>query len=95
MLYPKSQTPAFPVHVSVEATWYLEEGAANRTESWACQRLVPRRQKRKRKQKVLTFDENLLVIVAREMLRFLGNPPSFRLRNSVNFRYQKGENCQV
>lgn len=60
MLYPKSQTPAFPVHVSVEATCYLEEGTANRAESWACQRLVPRRQKRKRKQKVLTFDESLL-----------------------------------
>ena len=49
----------------------------------------------KRQQKYSQLTEVFWLIVEREMLRFLGNPPSFRLRNSVNFRYQKGENSQV
>lgn len=39
--------------------------------------------------------KDFLLIVARKMLRFLHNPPSFRPGNSINFRYQNRENRQV
>lgn len=48
-----------------------------------------------KKKKYSPLMKVFLAHCAREMLRFLGNPPNFRLRNSVNFRYQKGGNCQV
>lgn len=49
----------------------------------------------KRKQKYSPLMYVFWLIVARGMLRFFGNLPSFRLRDSGNFRFQKGGNRQV
>lgn len=39
--------------------------------------------------------KDFLLIVARKTLRLLRNPPSFRPRNSINFRYQNGKSPGV